>query len=59
MPLQPSHFSIAHANVRSILNKRDEISLLLYKQQYEILLITETSLDDSITSAALDVECSL
>ena len=46
---------MAHLNVRSLRNKIDELRCLQLLCRFEILAITETHLDKSVTDSAIDI----
>ena len=48
-------FKMAHLNVRSLYNKVDEIAYLLCKSQLDLLCITESWLDNSITDSEIHI----
>lgn len=51
-----NNFSVAQLNVRGLRNKMDEIELLLRVCRFDILAITETFLDESISNEQLHVD---
>lgn len=56
MSLGSNSLNIAHINIRSLRNKVDEVRLLLSVCKFDILSITETHLDDTISDRQLEVE---
>jgi hypothetical protein len=51
-----NNMNIAHVNIRSLRNKVDEIRLLLKICRFDILALTETHLDSSISNQQLEIE---
>ena len=51
-----NNFSVAQLNVKGLRNKMDEIKLLLRVCRFDILAITETFLDESISNEQLHVD---
>ena len=47
---------ISHLNVRCLRNKKEEINLLLKKNLFDILTLSETWLDDSISTDMINID---
>jgi chlorite dismutase len=51
-----NNMNIAHVNIRSLRNKVDKVRLLLKIYRFDILALTETHLDSSISNQQLEIE---
>ena len=48
---------LAHLNINSLLAKLDEFRLFLHHYRVDILVLTETKLDDSVSSKEISLSC--
>ena len=47
-------FKTGHSNIASLMNHKDELSIFISKQPFDVLCINETRLDSSIYNSEVE-----